>query len=188
MLALMPEELSRTDSRFLEPACGSGHFLVPILERKLAGVASRYGGSNFERRHYSLVALMSVYGIEILGDNVADCRTSLAQAFAKSFHDEDHEIHAAANVVLKANIVHGDAVSMMTVGSEPVPIEFAEWAYVGKGAFQRRDFRLDTMTQMSSFGADTLLGGMESHELFVPVRSYQPQSIADLAALDGNAT
>lgn len=74
MLDLVRTETERIDSRILEPACGSGNFLVPVLRRKLATVNARYGSSDFERRHHALVALMSIYGIELLEDNVAECR------------------------------------------------------------------------------------------------------------------
>src|SRR6218665_673318 len=74
MLDLVADETQRIDSRFLEPACGSGNFLVPILERKLAVVPARCGRNDFERRHYALLALMCVYGIELLADNAAECR------------------------------------------------------------------------------------------------------------------
>ena len=78
MLDLVKDESERIDSRFLEPACGSGNFLVPVLTRKLATVEARYGKSDFERRHQALLALMSIYGIELLDDNVAECRAEPA--------------------------------------------------------------------------------------------------------------
>src|SRR3954463_10825440 len=74
MLDLVKDESERIDARFLEPACGSGNFLVSILKRKLATVQARYGRSLFENRHHALLALMSTYGIELLEDNVAECR------------------------------------------------------------------------------------------------------------------
>src|SRR5438094_7047825 len=74
MLDLVRDESERIDSRFLEPACGSGNFLVQVLRRKLAAVELRFGDSDFERRHYALLALMCVYGIEVLDDNIAECR------------------------------------------------------------------------------------------------------------------
>src|SRR5579864_7501782 len=75
MLDLVKGETERIDSRFLEPACGSGNFLVQILRRKLAAVELKYGRSAFERRHYALLGLMCMYGIELLADNIAECRT-----------------------------------------------------------------------------------------------------------------
>src|SRR3954449_13612217 len=74
MLDLVKDESERIDARFLEPACGSGNFLVPVLTRKLTTVHARYGKSDFERRHQALLGLMSIYGIELLDDNVAECR------------------------------------------------------------------------------------------------------------------
>ena len=83
MLDLVKGETERIDSRFLEPACGNGNFLVQILRRKLAAVELKYGKSDFERRHYALLALMCVYGIELLPDNIADCRANLLEIFAE---------------------------------------------------------------------------------------------------------
>ena len=68
MLDLVKSETERIDSRFLEPACGSGNFLVRILQRKLAAVELKFGKSDFEKRHYALLALMCTYGIELLED------------------------------------------------------------------------------------------------------------------------
>src|SRR5947207_1890783 len=82
MLDLFKDETERIDSRFLEPACGSGNFLVQILRRKLAAVELKYGRSDFERRHYALLALMCLYGIELLPDNIAECRANLLEIFA----------------------------------------------------------------------------------------------------------
>src|SRR2546421_4929471 len=83
MLDLVKGETERIDSRFLEPACGSGNFLVQILRGKLAVVELKYGRSHFERRHYSLLALMCIYGIELLTDNIAECRAHLLEILAE---------------------------------------------------------------------------------------------------------
>jgi hypothetical protein len=188
MLHLVRTESERIDSRFLEPACGSGNFLVPVLRRKLATVRARYGKSDFERQHHALLALMSIYGIELLADNVAECRANLVEVFADDlqFGTED-EWHVAAKSVLAVNIVHGDALAMTTVAAAPQPIAFAEWSYLGKGRFRRRDFRLDTLTQMSSFGENnTLFADLGKHEIFMPVRDFGSLSVADIATMDGS--
>jgi hypothetical protein len=70
MLDQIKGETERIDSRFLEPACGSGNFLVPVLQCKLAAVEAKFSKSRFERRHYALLALMCTYGIEFLVDNI----------------------------------------------------------------------------------------------------------------------
>jgi hypothetical protein len=174
MLDLVRSESERIESRFLEPACGSGNFLVPVLRRKLATGDARYGRSDFERRHHALVALMSVYGIELLPDNVAECRANLLEVLTDhlALPATDIWARAAANV-LAVNIVHGDALSMETRTSPVGPIAFAEWTYLGKGRFHRRDFRFDTITQMSSFGEeDTLFADLGKHEIFTPTLDH----------------
>src|SRR3954464_4448952 len=79
MLDLVKGETQRIDSRFLEPACGSGNFLVRILQRKLAAVELKFGKSGFEKQHYALLAVMCTYGIELLADNIAECRANLLE-------------------------------------------------------------------------------------------------------------
>jgi hypothetical protein len=183
MLDLVKGESERIDSRFLEPACGSGNFLVPVLVRKLATVHSRYGQSDFERRHQALLALMSIYGIELLDDNVAECRDNLLAVVTDYLGIAAGELfHSATAAVLSANIVHGDALTMTTRTSEPMPITFAEWSYLGKGKYHRRDFRFDTMTRMSSFDdEDTLFADLGKHEIFTPTTDYGTLSVADIA-------
>src|ERR1700687_388235 len=113
MLDLVKDETERIDSRFLEPACGDGNFLVQILRRKLAAVELKYGKSDFERRHFALLALMCVYGIELLPDNISECRANLLDIFAEYLDlDESDDLFLAASYVLRQNLVHGDAKQM----------------------------------------------------------------------------
>ena len=184
MLDLVKAESERIDSRFLEPACGSGNFLVPVLKRKLTTVHARYGKSDFERCHQALLALMSIYGIEWLEDNVAECREILLEVIAEYLNVSPVDaFYRAAVTVLGANVVHGDALSMTTRASEPQPITFPEWSYVGKGMYHRRDFRFDTMTLMSSFGeGDTLFADLGKHEIFTPTMDHGFLSVRDIAA------
>lgn len=183
MLDLVKQESERIDSRFLEPACGSGNFLVPVLQRKLTTVRDRYGKNEFESRHHALLAVMSIYGIELLDDNVAECRQNLLAVFTQDLQVGDADIWpAAAKGVLAVNIVHGDALSMTTRGPRPQPITFAEWSYLGKGKYHRRDFRFDTLTQMSAFGQeDTLFADLGKHEIFTPAKDYGAIPAADIA-------
>lgn len=179
MLNLVRAESERIDSRVLEPACGSGNFLVPVLQRKLATVEARYGKSEFERRHYALLALMCTYGIELLADNAAECRENLLMLFARFGPTNPGDAwHRAAEKVLAANIVQGDALSMTT--SEGEPITFAEWSYLGRGRFQRRDFLYDNLTQRASFEG-TLWDHLEEHEIFTPIREYPAMTVEEVA-------
>ena len=182
MLDLVKGEAGRIDSRILEPACGSGSFLVPVLRRKLATVEVRFGRSDFERHHYALFGLMCIYGIELLEDNVAECRDNLLEVFAEYLDlGVGDDLYAAAAKVLSQNLIHGDALTMRTSCGEA--IVFAEWAYLGKGRFQRRDFRLDVLTQSSAFSQEgTLFADLGKHEIFTPTRSYPPLTVKALAA------
>lgn len=179
MLNLVKDESERIDSRFLEPACGSGNFLKPVLQRKLTTVQSRYGRSEFERKHYALFALMCVYGIELLEDNVAECRQDLQHIFDK-FLDvrAESEWSRAAAVVLRANIIQGDALTLQTPALEP--ITFPEWGYLGTGRYQRRDFRYDSLTQRSSIDG-SLFEMLEEHDLFIPTKTYEPLTVEMIA-------
>jgi len=182
MLDLVKDEAERIDSRFLEPACGSGNFLVQIVRRKLAAVELKYGKSAFERRHYALLALMCIYGIELLADNIAECRANVLEIFAEYLNlDEADDLYRAAFYVLSQNLVHGDALTMRTYDGKS--ITFAEWGYLGKGKFQRRDFRLDTLTLSSTFSAeDSLFAHLGKHEIFMPTKTYPPMTVSALAA------
>ena len=183
MLDLVKGETERIDSRFLEPACGDGNFLVQILRRKLAAVELKYGKSDFERRYYALLAIMCIYGIELLPDNIADCRANLLEILAEYLNlDESGELYQAAFYVLSQNLVHGDALKMRTHDDQP--ITFAEWGYLGKGKFQRRDFRFDTLTLSSAFSAeDSLFANLGQHEIFTPAKTYPPMTMSELSSL-----
>lgn len=184
MLDLVKEETERIDSRFLEPACGSGNFLVKVLQRKLAAVELKYGKTDFDKKHYALLGLMCIYGIELLPDNIATCRANLLEIMVEflKLSTTDHLIKAAF-FVLEQNIVHGDALSMRTnIGDA---ITFSEWGYLGKGKFQRRDFRFDTLTQSSAFSEEgTLFAHLGKHEIFTPEKTYPPMNVRQLAEYD----
>ena len=187
MLDLVKGETERIDSRFLEPACGSGNFLVQILRRKLAAVELKYGKSDFERRHYALLSLMCIYGIELLVDNIAECRANMLEIITEYLSlDKSDDLYHAAAYILSLNLVHGDALTMRTHGGQP--ITFAEWGYLGKGRFQRRDFRLDVLTGSSAFNAEgSLFAHLGKHEIFTPVKTWPPTTVRNLAAVEPDA-
>ena len=185
MLDLVKEETERIDSRFLEPACGSGNFIVQILKRKLAAVEVKFGKSDFERQHYALLGLMCIYGIELLADNIAECRANVLDVYVEYLNiDETADLYRAAKHVLSENLVHGDALTMRAIDGQP--IHFAEWGYLGKGKFQRRDFRFDVLTGSSAFSAEgSLFADLGKHEIFSPIKTHPPMTVRDLAALQG---
>jgi hypothetical protein len=181
MLDLVKGEADRIDSRFLEPACGSGNFLIRVLQRKLAAVEIKFGKSEFEKRHYALLGLMCTYGIELLADNIAECRANMLGVLAEYLNiDDADEYYRAAFFVLSQNLVHGDALTMRA--QDGLPITFAEWGYLGKGRFQRRDFRLDVLTGSSSFSTEgTLFAHLGKHEIFTPIKTWPTMTVRDLA-------
>ncbi|MDE2414297.1 MAG: N-6 DNA methylase [Comamonadaceae bacterium] len=185
MLDLVKEETERIDARFLEPACGSGNFLVRIVQRKLAAVELKYGKSPFERQHYALLALMCVYGIELLADNIAECRGNVLAVFADDLQIQpEDDLYRAGAHVLAVNLVHGDAREMTTHAG--APITFAEWGYLGKGKYQRRDFRFDYLTHAAAYSAeDSLFADLGKHELFQPVQAHPAMTVRELANLQG---
>lgn len=182
MLDLVKDETERLDSRFLEPACGSGNFLTKILKRKLATVENKYSKSEFDRKHYAVLSLMCIYGIELLKDNIEECKANLLEIFSEYLNlKPENVLYACGDYVLTQNIVHGDALTMKDITGKP--ITFAEWGYLGKGKFQRRDFRFDVLTGSSAFSAEgSLFADLGKHEIFQPIKTYEPMTVVEIAA------
>jgi len=150
MLDLVKQETERIDSRFLEPACGTGNFLIEILRRKLAVVKSRYKRSPDDYERYAVIAVSSIYGIDLLQDNIDECRSRLFQIFDSEYSeicmkDANDETREAVRHILKHNILCGDALTLKTSNKEP--IIFAEWSAINNYLIKRRDFRLDQMLE-----------------------------------------
>jgi hypothetical protein len=126
---------------------------------------------------------MCTYGIELLADNIAECRENMLEILSDYLNVvASDDLYRAAFYVLSQNLVHGDAISMLT--TERQPIMFAEWGYLGKGKYQRRDFRLDALTQSAAFAQEgTLFADLGKHEIFVPTKSYPPMTVSQLARL-----
>jgi hypothetical protein len=150
MLDLVQQETQRIDSRFLEPACGNGNFLVEILERKLKVVEARYKKSQLEYERNAITVISSIYGVDILEDNVQACRDRLLGIFTKYYihhykKDFNEEFLLSAEFILSKNIIWGDALSMKKIDS--TPITFSEWSAVNGSMLKRRDFQLDKLLE-----------------------------------------
>lgn len=179
MLDLVKNESERIDSRFLESACGAGNFLKTVLNRKLETAKARYGKSEFELRHYALLSLMCIYGIELLSDNVEECRSELSNIFSNFLKLESQSVWIqAAEKVLNANIIHGDALTLKTVTGGD--ITFPEWGYLGSGKFQRRDFHFHALAQRASIKG-TLFEMFEEEQLFIPVSTFPVMTVEEIA-------
>jgi SAM-dependent methyltransferase len=145
MLDLVRQETERIESRFLEPACGTGNFLAEILERKLHIVEKRYGKRQLEYERNAVLAVSSIYGIDILPDNVEHCRQRLFGIFDLNYlrlfsGKTIDQCRESVRFILGRNIVHGDALTLKTVGENPKPIVFSEWSPVNGSMLKRRDF------------------------------------------------
>lgn len=145
MLDLVDQELARIDSRFLEPACGTGNFLVPIYEKKLEIVKKRYAKSQLEFERNVVVATGSIYGIDILEDNVRLCRKRLFEmlddVYTSIYKKKSREtVRSVIRFILNRNILWGDALSLKTVETQPEPIIFSEWTLTRGSMIKRRDF------------------------------------------------
>ena len=178
MLNLVGAESERVDARFMEPACGSGNFLVPVLRRKLATVHMEYASSDFEKEQHALLSLMCIYGIELLADNAVECRTNLLDTlFGYLGNSMGDEWFRAAQVVVEVNIIEGDALAMTTPNGES--ITFPEWGYLGKGKFQRRDFQYAALTGRSAI-AGTLFEMLDEQDIFRPTKTYAPMTVVEI--------
>lgn len=152
MLDLVKQETDRIDSRFLEPACGTGNFLAEILRRKLTVVESRYKKSQLEYERYAVIAVSSLYGIDILKDNVTECINRLFKIFDKqytSFYKNSSKEACRTSIIyiLERNILRGDALTLKTVGDGELPIVFSEWSVVNGSMIKRRDFTMDNLLE-----------------------------------------
>ncbi len=148
MLDLVGQETERIESRFLEPACGTGNFLVEILSRKLTVVGLRYKRSQADYEWNAAVAVSSIYGIDIQHDNVQKCRDRLlslvSDQYSGFYKNKTKDAWVdAISYLLEKNIVWGDALSLKTVGEHPKPIIFPEWSPLKGGMFKRRDFSFE---------------------------------------------
>lgn len=152
MLDLVKQETERIESRFLEPACGDGNFLAEVLRRKLAVVAQRYGKSQLEYERYAFLAVSSIYGVDIMQDNVEECRRRLFDEFDGIYtglykNEAKDEFRNVVRYVLSVNILCGDALTLTTAGGDP--IVFPEWSLVSGSKVKRRDYTFASLLDKS---------------------------------------
>jgi hypothetical protein len=182
MLDLVKQETERIDSRFLEPACGDGNFLAEVLKRKLNVIKNRYEKNPDDYERYSVIAISSIYGVELLEDNTVECRNRLFQIWDKQYSSvcdsyANNECRESVKFILKKNILNGDALSLKQSNGEP--IIFAEWSSVNGSLLKRRDFRLDEMLeghqeQLSIFMSDWEYDEEIKAMIPKPVKEFPP--------------
>ena len=144
MLDLVKQETERIDSRFLEPACGTGNFLIEILNRKLKIVTDRYKKSQIEFERNAIIAISSIYGVDILQDNAIECRDRLFEIFDEIYTrlyktDCKEDCKTSVKFLLKRNILWGDALDFTNPETKE-PIVFSEWSAINGSMIKRRDY------------------------------------------------
>lgn len=198
MFELVKQETERIESRFLEPACGTGNFLAEILERKLRVVEKRYRKSQLEYERNAVLAVSSIYGIDILEDSILECRKRLFGIFDWGYSSlykktAKNQCRNAVKYILERNIIRGDALTLKTVGENPRPIVFAEWSLVSGSKFKRRDFAFhelfpkDKEQQLSLFSvSDQSLLSDLGENVFIPtpVKEYALSHFLRIADAD----
>lgn len=194
MLDLVKQETERIDSRFLEPACGTGNFLMEVLRRKLQVVEKRYRKSQLEYERYSVLAVSSLYGIDILEDNAVECRKRLYAVFDEAYtrlygRRTKEPCRETVRYILKRNIIYGDALLLKTVGESPQPIIFSEWSLVNGSFIKRRDFTFHELVQapeetgLSLFETKNTFQSDVGKMVFIPepVQEYPPVHFLEAA-------
>jgi SAM-dependent methyltransferase len=137
MLDLMPAAFTDLDVRFLEPACGSGNFLVEVLRRKLR-LVSAAGCASREQYEYRLLrAIASIYGVDISPENIVEARARMVHVLLERYQADAGAMRPTAGflnatvLILGANVVHGDTLNASD------KIELCEWRHDAPGCFQR---------------------------------------------------
>jgi hypothetical protein len=186
MCDLVKDETERIDSRVLEPACGDGNFLAEILSRKLSTVKFRYSKNHSDYEKYSIVAVSSIYGVELLEDNAQHCRDRLFgiwnEAYSRNMgKDTSDECREAAKYIFHRNILCGDALSLLQKDGKP--IIFSEWSLVAGIMFKRRDFELATMLEMQDLGTQGDLF-LSSGSFDKEIGAYIPQPITEYKPIE----
>ena len=159
MLDLVKNETENIDSRFLEPACGNGNFLTEVLRRKLVIVETRYVKSQVEFERYAVTAISSLYGVDLLEDNVIDCRKRLYKIFnekyTKLFKSKcKAECRQFIVYIFSRNILWGNALNLKTADDIAKPLIFSEWSRpFNDGRIKRRDFLFE---EMIAYGTDDI--------------------------------
>ncbi len=186
MCDLVKDESERIDSRVLEPACGDGNFLAEILNRKLNTVKNRYGKNFSDYEKYSIVAISSIYGVELLEDNAIRCRERLFGIWNNAYtnnmrEDATNECREAAKFIFNRNILCGDALSLLQKNGKP--IIFSEWSLVASVMLKRRDFELATMLEMRDLGRQGDLF-LSSESFDEEIGAYIPQPVTEYKPIE----
>lgn len=170
MLDLVKNEAERIDSRFLEPTCGTGNFLTAILERKCKTIYARYRTKKSDFEVQLLSALGSIYGIDLLADNVKESRKRMFEIAIQFYKDTlrkkpDQQFQNIIRLILEKNILQGDSLNGID------KIIFTQWTLIGY-RFNREEYSYHALNMQD---AGELFSNNSLNEKKEPV--YIPQAI-----------
>lgn len=170
ILNLVKNETLNLESRFLEPACGDGNFLVEILSRKISILNSRFKKDKIDFERNSIIALSSLYGIDILSDNIDKLNVRLLDIFIKNYQDHFGEINPdflkSIKYILKKNLKFGDALNYKIPNSD-IFIVFSEWSMVDLDFIKRRDFTFKDIMAYKPIDGPNLFSDL-GDDAFIP--------------------
>ena len=145
------EQVYSLRSTFLEPSAGEGASLIAILERKLK-YAAKQSTNMREFSNNALMALSTLYGIELLEDNVEMLVMNMNETFANNYRKlgmeffeakPDPKVYHSAKVIIRANMAQGDALKKVDASGNP--IIFSEWQPIGKTRVQRTEYTFESI-------------------------------------------
>lgn len=152
MLDLVSNMTDQIESKFLEPACGNGNFLAEVLNRKLSKVTRLYKKSQFEWERNAVIAVSSLYGVDILDDNAQECRDRLLGIFidwySNTFKQIKNDCIRSVRFILGRNILWGNALDFINPETGR-PIIFSEWSPVNGAMIKRKDYMFKFLVEQS---------------------------------------
>lgn len=187
MLDLVKQETERIESRFLEPACGNGNFLAEILRRKLALV---------QNNREMVQAVSSIYGVDIMLDNVEECRERMLKIIFEHYKPLEGELLLTVRYILQRNILWGDALTMCKPLPDDAniiqqmnaePIIFSEWGFIAD-MVKRKDYKLAQLLQAQSTGVPDLFSDLGEEAYLPPKPTKEFKTIHFLKLYTQDAT
>ena len=189
MLNLVNTETARLDSRFLEPACGDGNFLTEVLNFKLNVLEKNFSKNQYEFEKFSIQIFSSIYGIDILEDNIILARERLFNQYfdlySKKFKSNiNQKLLNCIKYILEINLIHADALTLKTTKNEKFII-LSEWSLIND-KIKRRDFEYKNLIDYAPFEKGTLFSDLGDEVIIpTPIKEYPLTHFLDIIPKNG---
>jgi len=123
---------------FLEPGPGEGAFLCEVLRRKLKMVGEEYSDTLGQYENFALLALSTLYGIELLEDNTQICAINMYEVFRNNYESmtcsfgrgQKRSVQDSAKTIIAKNVVQGNFLTQQNPKGEPIVL--TEWQSLTK--------------------------------------------------------